>query len=62
MDAVRKWSVRSAQKSCYIKRRHQFLLLKGPIFNTKHNKRDIQSQITLNFLRASEFSIYELKH
>jgi len=50
--AVRKGSVRSTQKSCYIVRRHLFLLLKGPIFIKKHNKRDIQSQIILNFSRA----------
>ena len=50
--AVRKGSVRSTQKTCYIVRKHLFLLLKSPIFIKKHNKRDIQSQITLNFLRA----------
>jgi len=50
--AVRKGSVRSTQKSCYMVRRHLILLLKGPIFIKKHNKRDIQSQIILNFLRA----------
>jgi len=33
--AVRKGSVRSTQKFCYIVRRHQFLLLKGPIFIKK---------------------------
>jgi len=66
--AVRKGSVRSTQKSCYIVRRHQLLLLKCPIFIKKHNKRDIQSQITLNFSRArftcaflGHFSIYKLK-
>ena len=47
--AVRKGSVRITQKSCYIVRRHTFLLKKRPIFIKKHNKRDIQSQITLNF-------------
>jgi len=45
--AVRKGSVRSTQKSCYIVRRHLFLLLKGPLFIKKHTKRDIQSQIIL---------------
>jgi len=50
--AERKGSVRSTQKSCYIVRRHLFLLLKGPIFIKKHNKRDIQSQTILNFSRA----------
>jgi len=50
--AVRKESVRSTQKSCYIVRRHLFLLLKGPIFIKKHLKRDIQRQIILNFSRA----------
>ena len=50
--AVRKGSVRSTQKSCYIVRKHLFLLLKGSIFIKKHNKRDIQSQIILNFSRA----------
>jgi len=50
--AVRKGSVRSTQKTCYIVRRHLFLLLKGPIFIKKHNKRNIQSQIILNFSRA----------
>ena len=37
--AVRKGSVSSTQKFCYIVRRHQFLLLKDPIFikkNTTH--------------------------
>ena len=50
--AVHKGSVRSTQKSCYIVRRHQFLLLRCPIFIKKHNKRDIQNQITLNIWRA----------
>jgi len=50
--AVRNGSVRSTQKSCYIVGRHQFLLLKCPIFIKKHNKHDIQSKITLNFLLA----------
>jgi len=36
--AVRKGSVRSTQKFCYIVRRHQFLLLKCQIFIKKHNK------------------------
>jgi len=35
--AVRKGSVRSTQKSCYIVRRHQFLLSKGRIFIKEHN-------------------------
>ena len=55
-------------KSCYIVRRHLYLLLKGPIFIKKHNKRDIQSQIILNFSRArfarafwgGHFSIYKV--
>jgi len=50
--AVRKGSVRSTQEFCYIVRRHQFLLLKGPIFIKKHNTHAIQSQITLKKLRA----------
>jgi len=33
--AVRKGSVRSTQTFCYIVRRHQFLLQKGPIFIKK---------------------------
>jgi len=41
--AVLKGSVRSTQKSCYIVRRHLFLLLKGPFFIKKPTKRDIQS-------------------
>ena len=45
--AVRKGSVRSTQKSCYIVRRHLFLLLKGPLFIKKHTKCDIPSQIIL---------------
>jgi len=49
--AVRKGSVRNTQKSCYIVRRHQFLLLKGLVFIKKYKKPDIQSQIYL-FLRA----------
>jgi len=66
--AVRKGSVRSTQKSCYIVRRHLFLLLKGPIFIKKHNKRDIQSQIIKTFRALASlaffgghFSIYKLK-
>ena len=50
--AVRKGSVRSTQKSCYIVRSYLVLLLKGPIFIKKHNKRDVQSQIILNFSRV----------
>ena len=50
--AVRKGSVRSTQKSCYIVRSYLFLLLKGPIYIKKHNKRDVQSQIIQNFSRA----------
>jgi len=49
--AVRKGSVRSTQKSCYIVRRHHFLLLKGSICIKKLKKRDVQSQISL-FSRA----------
>jgi len=67
--AVRKGSVRSTQKSCYIVRRHEFLLLKGPIFIKKHKQRDIQSQISLFFSRArfacavwGHLSNYKLKH
>jgi len=41
--AVRKGSVLSTQKSGYIVRRHQFLLLKGPIVIKNHSKRDTQS-------------------
>jgi len=51
--AVRKGSVRSTQKSCYIVRSYLILLLKGPNFIKKHNKRDVQSQIILNFSLAS---------
>ena len=54
--AVRKGSVRSTQKFCYIVRRHQFLILKGPIIIKKHKKRDIQtfiqSQKYLYFARS----------
>ena len=47
LNNVRKGSVSSTQKSCYIVYRHQFLLLKGLIFIKKRKKRDIQSQISL---------------
>ena len=51
--AVRKGSVCGTQKSCYIVRRHQFLLLKAPIFIKNTKKRDIQSQISLIFFARS---------
>jgi len=38
---VRKGSVRCMQKSCYIVRSHQLLILKCAIFIKKHNNRDI---------------------
>ena len=69
--AVRKGSVCSTQKFCYIVRRHQFLLLKGPIFIKKHNKRDIQNKKNrldfysrARFARAfsGHFVIYKFKH
>ena len=66
--AVRKGLVRSTQKFCYIVRRHQFLLLKGPVFIKKHITRNKLSQITpKNCALASlaffgHFSIYKLKH
>jgi len=50
--AVRKGLVRSTQKFCYIVRRHQFLLSKGPLFIKKHITRDKLSQITPRNLRA----------
>jgi len=44
--AVSKASVRSTclKKSCYVVRRHHVLLLKGPLFIKKHNKRQYFSQ------------------
>ena len=68
--AVRKGSVRSTQKFCYIVRRHQFFTLKRSNVHQKHNTHDIQSQITLKKIACSlrsrflggHFSIYELKH
>jgi len=53
--AVRKGSVRSTQKSCYIVRSYLFLLLKGPIYIKKHNKRDKQSQTFSRARFASAF-------
>ena len=57
--ALRKVSVRSTQKFCYIVSRHQFLLQKCPFFIRKHNTHDIQSQVTLKTILL--FSIDQIK-
>jgi len=50
--AVRKGSVRSTQKSCYIVRRHLFLLLKGFHQENFHQETQQNGQIVLNCSRT----------
>jgi len=57
---VRKGSVRSTQKSCYIVRKHQFL--KCQIFIKKHKKRDIQSQTTLKKINFCFLGVGAFQH
>jgi len=60
--AVRKWSVRSMQKSCYFVHRPQNLHKAHAVVNKKHDKYNIYSQSTSLLHIFDILSLFRSKH